>query len=722
MKNIILNFNDPNSLNSTFSGVKGANLSRLYQQHLNVPLGIIVSSKAYQLFIEQATWLDNHISKLYIENIKALSEQSLFIQNKLREIRIPEIIEKEIINSSIILSNKVAVRSSVTLEDNIDTNFSEPYDTFLNIKTNNILHYIKECWISLWSVSAILHRYEMGIHLIKNVKMAVVIQNMIQAEKSGKVSTINPVEGNFNQFLITTHYGLGEHSFESKIIPDQYIIDRTSSHIIDKSLSEKKLKLASLFEGVNYVEVSLKEKETEILSEKEIKKLFKLCEKIEKLYIVPQNIQWVYFATDFYLLNIKPITTIKEKWTRTESIKSFPNPVSPLAWELIEEGLHKSINFSLKIMGQPTFSGKWFKQINSYVYSNQNIIDLYNQHELLNVENILDLKNKLPALIEQSKWINDLPSKWFANLDNYLLKLGLLSGIDISNKTIPQLWEHILEINNVGTSYFLPNFVIFNTQKFLYHTLHKVLSLLVSESEVQYIFNDLVGFVETKAGLINYKMYLMAVYMQKNKAFFDQFNNGLKFLNFNPVSNEDSIIYNNFMQQFNNLITHHGHQTVDFDPYIPTWSETPDIVYDMLYKLFNSNLSDPKLEIERIRRNSAISLFKIQCAIPEPYLPLFSELVRLTQLYTLLEDIKKYETTRLITPLRSAMRAIGIQLMAYNIIQEPLDIFFANKKELEDCIYNGNDEKWKILKEKIITNKLQYLKSKENEPMFNIFV
>lgn len=165
------------------------------------------------------------------------------------------------------------------------------------------------------------------------------------------------------------------------------------------------------------------------------------------------------------------------------------------------------------------------------------------------------------------------------------------------------------------------------------------------------------------------------------------------------------------MQQFNNILIHHGHKKIDFDPYIPTWSESPDLVYDILKDMYNSSLSDPKLEMEHIRKKSAIALFKIQCAIPENYLYLFSELVRLTQLYTLLVDIENYETTRLTLPLRAALRSVGLQLVSYNIINEPMDIFFANKSELEDCIYNGNDEKWLTLKDNIISNKLLYLQS-----------
>ena len=89
MKNIILNFNDPNSLNISFSGYKGANIAKLYQFGFNTPLGIIISSKAYQLFLEQAHWLEKDITKLNFKNENILSQQTHFIQEKLRQLPVP---------------------------------------------------------------------------------------------------------------------------------------------------------------------------------------------------------------------------------------------------------------------------------------------------------------------------------------------------------------------------------------------------------------------------------------------------------------------------------------------------------------------------------------------------------------------------------------------------------------------------------------------------------
>lgn len=710
MKNIILNFNDPNSLNISFSGYKGANIAKLYQFGFNTPLGIIISSKAYQLFLEQAHWLEKDITKLNFKNENILSQQTHFIQEKLRQLPVPEIIIEEIKKSSIILSNKIAIRPSFILENIEQDNTHSLHKTYLNIKSNNISNYIKEIWVSLWDKDIILQRYKKGISLHKD-SVAIIIQNMIQAEKSGILFTIDSTNGDFDSSIIESNYGINlkgniiNENFEF----DTYLVDKNNHKIQNSIIRKKEKRIKSVIEGISLFENDNKEKLESTLSEKEIKKLLKIGSKIEKEYLLPVKIQWSYFAFDFYILDVTPITNIIPQWVR--DTERFPNPVTPLYWEFIEKDLHESLNFSLELMGKPKFAGQWFKQFDSYIYSNQNAIKLYSHNDLLNVNNILDLKNKLPNLIDKSKWINELPAKWFANLDDYLMKIGEISNIDLSNKNIPQLWNHILEINSISSNYFLPNIAISTTQKFLYNTLIKVLSLLVPENKVHTIFNDLIGFTETKSSLINQKLYNIAIYMQKNRSFFNQFNNGKHFLSFNPVKEEEILIYSNFMQQFNNILIHHGHKKIDFDPYIPTWSESPDLVYDILKDMYNSSLSDPKLEMEHIRKKSAIALFKIQCAIPENYLYLFSELVRLTQLYTLLVDIENYETTRLTLPLRAALRSVGLQLVSYNIINEPMDIFFANKSELEDCIYNGNDEKWLTLKDNIISNKLLYLQS-----------
>ena len=61
-----------------------------------------------------------------------------------------------------------------------------------------------------------------------------------------------------------------------------------------------------------------------------------------------------------WLLQARPITRVPPRWTRDESAERFPSVVTPLAWDLVEEGFHLSLSHSLELMGMPPFHGKWF--------------------------------------------------------------------------------------------------------------------------------------------------------------------------------------------------------------------------------------------------------------------------------------------------------------------------------------------------------------------------
>lgn len=101
---------------------------------------------------------------------------------------------------------------------------------------------------------------------------------------------------------------------------------------------------------------------------------------------------------------------------RDESAERFPNPVSPLAWELVEEGFHASLNHSFELMGLPPFNGKWFAMFDGYVYSHQNAVELYANGVPLSLTS-LDLRRALPVIREKYGWVQELPTRWVADLD-----------------------------------------------------------------------------------------------------------------------------------------------------------------------------------------------------------------------------------------------------------------------------------------------------------------
>ena len=95
----------------------------------------------------------------------------------------------------------VAVRSSATTEDLAGAAFAGQQDTYLNVIGDvAVLDAVRRCWGSLWTERAISYRRRQQIGSV-NLRIAVVVQLMVDAEFAGVMFTANPVTGTRDEVL-----------------------------------------------------------------------------------------------------------------------------------------------------------------------------------------------------------------------------------------------------------------------------------------------------------------------------------------------------------------------------------------------------------------------------------------------------------------------------------------------------------------------------------------
>src|SRR5262249_12308334 len=93
----------------------------------------------------------------------------------------------------------VAVRSSATAEDLPNASFAGQQDTYLNVVgVEAVRKAVQRCWASLWTRRAVVYRATNGIDH-RAVRLAVVVQRMVEAEVAGVLFTANPVTGRRRQ-------------------------------------------------------------------------------------------------------------------------------------------------------------------------------------------------------------------------------------------------------------------------------------------------------------------------------------------------------------------------------------------------------------------------------------------------------------------------------------------------------------------------------------------
>jgi pyruvate,water dikinase len=317
-------FDEVTKVDIPLVGGKGANLGEMVHAQIPVPPGFIVTASAYFKFLNGAGLTDgvrHDLEGLNVNDSRRLQEVSKVIKDKISSASIPPDMVKEMKDAYRKLGQGlVAVRSSATAEDLPEASFAGQQSTFLNVQgEDEVVAAIQGCWSSLFEPRAIFYREEHGFDHLK-VGIAVPVQKMIQSEASGVLFTVEPLSSDTTKILIEAIFGLGEAIVSGDVTPDQYLLDKKEIRIIDKKVHKQEWQLvknasapSGELESNIKVPVPPSKQSRQKLADKDIIALSKLGKLIEDLYQFPQDIEWAKQGTQLFILQTRPVTTLKPK-------------------------------------------------------------------------------------------------------------------------------------------------------------------------------------------------------------------------------------------------------------------------------------------------------------------------------------------------------------------------------------------------------------------------
>ena len=185
-------------------GGKGLSLVKMYKNKFNVPNGYIIISDVFDNFLKEnniKNKIQNIIDNCDINNEENLERSSKEILEIIYKCDISENVKKSIFEYYLKLNCRyVAVRSSATSEDGKDHAWAGQLETYLNIDKNNIIESVKKCYSSVFSPRAIFYRIKNNDK--SDIKVAVVVQEMIQSEVSGIAFSINSTTSKKDEIVI----------------------------------------------------------------------------------------------------------------------------------------------------------------------------------------------------------------------------------------------------------------------------------------------------------------------------------------------------------------------------------------------------------------------------------------------------------------------------------------------------------------------------------------
>ena len=308
-------------------GGKGANLGEMTAAGLPVPPGFVIGVDAYQRFCaanELGPSIRQALAAIDPDDTRTLETTASRLRAMIMGGTIPDDVRAAIEGAYRELAAgqpvRVAVRSSATAEDTPKFSFAGMFESFLNVGEKDLLETVKACWASTFGARVLFYRLKQ--QMPGDMPVAVIIQRMVDAEKSGVIFTTDPTGGDSSRMVLEAVWGLGESIVQGAVTPDRHVVDKKSRRVISTDVAEKEALLrwdpatnANAREDLSGRPAA----KAAVLTAGELATLVDLALKAEEHYGTAQDLEFAIEHGAAFLTQSRPITTLQSKVTEVSA-------------------------------------------------------------------------------------------------------------------------------------------------------------------------------------------------------------------------------------------------------------------------------------------------------------------------------------------------------------------------------------------------------------------
>lgn len=198
-----------------------------------------------------------------------------------------------------------AVRSSATEEDGRTASWAGIFPTTLPVEDEHaLIAAVERCFRAVHAPETSVYRSLAASG--SSPAMAVLVQELVDAEAAGMVFTSNPVSGARDEIVINAVHGLGKALASGRVTGDTFVADRDGI-LKTQSVSAKPFRITRRGE----VAVAPEYREVPALTTHAIAALARMAVDIEATFGCPQDIEFAFADDCISILQARPITGMR---------------------------------------------------------------------------------------------------------------------------------------------------------------------------------------------------------------------------------------------------------------------------------------------------------------------------------------------------------------------------------------------------------------------------